>query len=304
MLKMFAEYQALVLAEYQNKMESGVLSSRLINPTPANLRDECVSVCNERFQKKDERILRDFFGQQRDAKGYAQAIEEYQVNKFKPLHNFMKGQIAKPDERNVELLAWLIDFKLRPWQLGWTNQGGAQNAEKERGQQTNSLKEKEKDLPGEQLVNDNAESTAKLVESKSLKGQKRGLRRKDLTMLLLLFLLLGGAGYILYVKTTSRLNRQEGCMYWAGDHYERISCGQSSDYTNIVPFNTEKFQNFRRITQEDTITYSSIGKVWYIKVSGKLEFYTSGGRHPKNNQLWLKPITPYIIKKYIIPESK
>jgi hypothetical protein len=60
---MFAEYTSLVMAMYREKAAAGTLSARLSLPTPANIRDECLAVCKERFSKADEGILKTFLVQ-------------------------------------------------------------------------------------------------------------------------------------------------------------------------------------------------------------------------------------------------
>jgi len=49
----------------------------------------------------------------------------------------------------------------------------------------------------------------------------------------------------------------------------------------------------------DTLTKNSLGKVWYSKIDGKVEFFTSAGFHPVHIDRRLKPLTDYMIKKYV-----
>src|ERR1700744_864175 len=112
---MFADYQASVLRCYQEKKAENLLSTNLIQPRPAKLRDECETVLDKRFSKKDMHALRSFFGEQSDATAYATAIRRFDVDLFRPLVNFLRGEIKTTDPKNVELLAWLIDFEERPY---------------------------------------------------------------------------------------------------------------------------------------------------------------------------------------------
>lgn len=304
--KMFAEYQALVLEEYREKTEAGVLSFRLMSPSPANLRDECAAVCRERFGKKDERILRDFFGQQKDAAGYLHAIEACPVSRFKPLLNFIRGQILTPDERNVELLAWLIDFSPRPWQLGWSKIPGAEKVEKKKEEDTDpeNREEENRDLAGSIGAEEALGSRTMAASPAAGKEEKKQSGKRKVIAAFLLLLGAAGGYVSLQNKASSRPDGAAGCMYWTGDHYERISCIRHTDDTIVVPFDEIKFQQHKKINREDTITYQSIGWVWYIKVNGKPEFYTFGGRYPKNAQQWLRPLTRYMIDKYILQKKK
>jgi len=79
----------------------------------------------ERYQKKDENILIALVGKQADPQTYRQAIKKYEADKFKPLLNFLKGETTKTDEKNVELLALIIGFELRPYQLSYNYESPA-----------------------------------------------------------------------------------------------------------------------------------------------------------------------------------
>jgi hypothetical protein len=90
-------------------------------------------------------------------------------------------------------------------------------------------------------------------------------------------------------------------MYWAGDHYEQVSCNQKLGDTMVIALDTFKLRHFKKITRPDTITGYSLGRVWYIKMDGRVEFYTADGHHPIQQQRRLKPLSDYIIFKYIRP---
>lgn len=62
---------------------------------------------------------------------------------------------------------------------------------------------------------------------------------------------------------------------------------------------TVKMVHFRRITKPDTITSKAKGYVWYSKIGGKLEYYTSDGVHPLYTDKELKKLTDYMIEKPI-----
>jgi len=117
---MFNHYKTLVLQIYREKISAGTLSPNLVNPTPAKVKAECIQVCEERFLKSDEGVLRVIFRQQDGPVAYRLAIKQRDTDTFKPLCNFLKGGTNNPDEKNVELLAWLIDFEPRPYVV-WRN---------------------------------------------------------------------------------------------------------------------------------------------------------------------------------------
>jgi hypothetical protein len=112
---MFEAYRDKVFNTYKKKKNEDQLSLKLLRSTPANLRDECLLVLNTRYLKADESTLTNFFGQKADAEGYSKIIRNFETSKFKPLDNYLKGFTSFTDDKNVELLAWLIDFEPRPY---------------------------------------------------------------------------------------------------------------------------------------------------------------------------------------------
>jgi hypothetical protein len=112
---MFEAYRDKVFNTYKKKKNEDQLSLKLLRSTPANLRDECLLVLNTRYLKADESTLANFFGQKADAEGYSKIIRNFETSKFKPLDNYLKGITSFTDDKNIELLAWLIDFEPRPY---------------------------------------------------------------------------------------------------------------------------------------------------------------------------------------------
>lgn len=93
------------------------------------------------------------------------------------------------------------------------------------------------------------------------------------------------------------------CMYWNGDHYERISCDQDS-ITSAIAYN-EKTAQIRRITRPDTVSKNALGKVWYFKVKvDSADFFTAGGEYPLDRKRVLRPLTDYILRKYVLDKKE
>jgi hypothetical protein len=113
-------------------------------------------------------------------------------------------------------------------------------------------------------------------------------------VIVLIIIVLGGSGTYLYKKSI------QGCMYWTGDHYQPIPCNQKVGDTAIIAFDEQKTVHLKKITRPDTITTNALGRVWYVKIDKRIEYYTAGGFHPIEYKRKLKPITGYIIGKYII----
>jgi hypothetical protein len=88
-------------------------------------------------------------------------------------------------------------------------------------------------------------------------------------------------------------------MYWADSCYKTIDCNDSRKGILKLPMDQEKMKNFRKIMWIDTITERSIGKVYYIRIHGGIEFYTSGGNHPIEVTHNLQKLTPYMFKQHL-----
>lgn len=115
---MLDDYKKAVISDYHQKKVKGLLSLNLSYSTPAKLRHECLLVLNARPQVKDEKIIRDFFSLGVISNDYSDRIERFDPEKLKPLDNYLKAKTVSTEPRNIELLAWLIDFEPRPYQYG------------------------------------------------------------------------------------------------------------------------------------------------------------------------------------------
>ena len=109
------DYIKLVIGTYKKKRARNELSLLLSQPTPANIRQECANVYRERYEKRDEPALRAFFGSEEHGKKFLEYIQNFDINKFRPLVLYLKkGGNKGITDKSLELLAWLIDFKYRP----------------------------------------------------------------------------------------------------------------------------------------------------------------------------------------------
>src|SRR6187402_622208 len=118
MATLFPDYQQLVMQAYEQKKLSNTLPHGLMHLSPAKLKDECLKKCTKDVNRRDEKVIRDFCGDLNESKNYHVIIQRCDTDKFRPLVNYLKGKSESTDEKNIELLAWLIDFSGRPWELG------------------------------------------------------------------------------------------------------------------------------------------------------------------------------------------
>ena len=115
---MLEDYKKAVISNYHDKKEKGLLSLNLAHPTPAKLRNESLVTLRSRTKKEDDAFIKDFFNFGTKSEDYSRSIERFDADKLRPLVKFLKGLIEDTDPRNVELLAWLIDFEPRPYKFG------------------------------------------------------------------------------------------------------------------------------------------------------------------------------------------
>ncbi|TCV12601.1 hypothetical protein EDC17_102355 [Sphingobacterium alimentarium] len=113
---MFQNYATEVLKFYEKKKASQELSVNLQHPTAGNLKSDCMALYKKPCNRVDLFMLKSFFGRSHEEQFHMSALRIFDRDKFKPLSNFiLKG--TKTNEKNVELLAWLIDFKPRPYAI-------------------------------------------------------------------------------------------------------------------------------------------------------------------------------------------
>src|SRR5215217_2769947 len=112
---LFSDYKKKIISSYHEKKERGLLSHNLEKPTPAKLRDECLIVFSTRYLKKDDKTLRLFFNSGNESSDYRDSIKRFDPDRLRPLVTFLRNNSIGTDDRNIELLAWLIDFDERPY---------------------------------------------------------------------------------------------------------------------------------------------------------------------------------------------
>ncbi|MFC3160099.1 hypothetical protein SAMN05443633_11945 [Chryseobacterium arachidis] len=87
-------------------------------------------------------------------------------------------------------------------------------------------------------------------------------------------------------------------MYWDGEMYIATDSTYISPEFEVVAMDEFRFKFFKRITRKDTMTVeNSLGKTWYSKYYGDVEFFTADGIDPDNNRELRKSTAP-MIEKY------
>ncbi|MBZ4192555.1 hypothetical protein [Niabella beijingensis] len=297
---MYKDYIDQILQDYEQKKSSGILHLNLSAPTPARLRDECRIVCTEKWQRKDEQTLRNFFGKTGDERTYPRIIENFDIDKFRPLINFINNPKIRTDEKNIELLAWLTGFEPRPY-TSWEKNG---IRELDELVMEVAVPEEEHKPVGEvqedNTMEGNKEEEVEVFAAKPEAPVKPRFRFKIRTapLIISVLALLGIPGYR-YI--TWDHSKEDACMYWTGDHYQQIPCNQKVYGALVIPLDTVKLLHFRKVTRPDTITEADINRMSYIRLNGGIEFYTRKGEHPVYTERSLSPLTEHIYEKHILP---
>jgi hypothetical protein len=292
--EMYADYKSLILLKYKNDCKAQRLSLSLSRPTPGSLRAECATLCKYRFDKKDQQILRNFFGQHDNQKAYIQAIEGFDIDKFKPLLNFINGKTGDTDQKNIELLAWLLDIQPRPYRNDFPYENIDPNTEPPQDESKITVD----DVGLKQEVNQQPTRLGLLgaVDARNDNVTKTFLlNRRRVIVSVLIIVLITSAVIGLW-----RAGIPAGsCMYWAGDHYQLVACDKKMDNVLVIAAERSMLKDFKKITREDTITEKALGHIWYSKINNVVEYFTADGYHPLQVHYHLKPLTRYIIQQHI-----
>jgi hypothetical protein len=92
-------------------------------------------------------------------------------------------------------------------------------------------------------------------------------------------------------------------MKWDVDHYVEVSFdAKGVQNGDLKLYKEDRIENFKKINADcNTVFFTENGSisVWYGKnMNGALEYFTGLGLHPISGKS-LKPITEYMIKKYV-----
>jgi hypothetical protein len=286
----------------------GLLPLNLQLPTPAKLKDECLAIIAIRFTSKDRETLNQFFGH--SDSNFEREIRRTETDKFRPLVNFLKGNTQETEDRNIELLAWLIDFNARPYVFG----SNYKDDECTGGviiEDDIELKEMQDELKkspeGKAIKNHHLEEESQNIKDTYSKERKVLNKSSKNRYVIFSFAFIGIA--ILVIGTYIGLNLirnpfdNKNYMYWAKDHFESIDNNKVVLNTQVIKLDDFKLHNFRKITRLDTLKEDCIGKIWYSKINNEIEFFTTSGMHPEHPERSLKLVTKHIFDKYIAKKA-
>jgi hypothetical protein len=284
------DYKAAVKLKYESE-KIGSHSSFLLNPSRAKLRKLCGELFKNSANKEDLKSFSAFF-QFDFVLNCSNKLKE-QTDKFRPIETFFKGETDLTDIEAVNIAAILVDFNPRPF-LKFSKQ---ETLKKENIPITSIESTDIDDVFGAtEIIKRNTNSTDYSIQPSFLKKKELSVNHKRLVIpALILVITLSGFGYFFLPK--------KECMQWQKDHYEAVDCETKAigfvDLYSTMPLN-KNMLTFRKIKICDTTTFFKHNKpiLWYCKTGNHLDFFNEPGFNPENEKP-LKPITQYMIDKYI-----
>lgn len=282
------DYIKAIKAKYE-EAKTAEFSGYLLNPSPAELKNLCLLLLDKGINNLDQEILDRFFDFN-DKSIKSKQIEQFDVDKLRPISNFLKGKTETTRPINLDLIAVLVDFNPRPYRKFI-----AENKE----ELTEDVAIKGIVKKHERVEVEDKKEWAIFEELK-----KKSVSKKMAFVVIPLFVF-GAAGY----SVKNIFFREKNCMVWVNNHYEAAEYDVVKDTAEVCPFNQEVLDNFKKITVCDTTTFFKNGNtdnplVWYGKSPDKkeYEYFNQPGLHPETGKT-LKPISKYIIRKHILKEE-
>ncbi|WP_431135335.1 hypothetical protein [Psychroserpens mesophilus] len=285
-MKTIKTYENAIREKYLSDKSSGELRPNLFNLTRGTLRTVCINLIDETLSADDLLVFNNYFkvGENKDLR---RQVENYDIEGFRPIYNFLKGDTGSIQSFDaLELTAVIIDFQLRPFKK--YRNGKIENEKIKRVEYISDL--------------ENGKSTI-VVKPKNKKFflwySTMSATNKVLLYIGIITLITFGG-----ISTKHILKKEARWMIWQEDHYIEVGFDTEKYKLNQLKlYKEERIKNFKKTTPicDTTIFFNEDGSVniWYGKNRGKeLEYFTALGLHPETGKT-LKPITQYMIDKYI-----
>jgi hypothetical protein len=279
-------YKEAIKEKYEVE-KSGIHSSFLLQPSRARLRNLCFELLKENANETDLMCFKAFLGFEFDV-NHLNKLKGL-TDKFRPVETFLKGETDLNDVASANIAAVLVGFTPRPY-LKFSSLA-VDFPQKTHFTESHLILTQAQ--PSE-IIKKTASN--ELNSEKSPPLQNLFFRKPFLFMIPLFVCLIVFYGYKIY--------NQKECMQWNEDHYERVDCKTEQagllQSVEKIALNETVFV-LRKITVSENTTFFKNEKpqVWYCKKNKKVEFFNGPGFHPENGKV-LKPITTYMINKYVV----
>lgn len=291
----------------------------LIPPTPAQIRDYCLRLCQENTLSNDDlQVLNTFFkSHATDFDGLKTVIQNVDIDKCKPIQNFLNGKTASTKNHAViEMMAVMYDYELRPYnKFRKSEVTPVEEVTVSDKKLTPYSVEVEKDDEVESevikhIVVEEAPPLQSFPESQTpiTIPEKKKSKTKLLAIVASIVLMVGGGAVVSNMLSTDK------CMKWEVDKYVAYDCGEATIQSfagtgnEPVPYDKSVVDNFKQITVDCNTVFFKKNKpqVWFAKIGdNRHEYFSSPGTgvHPTFGKP-LKAITQYHLNKYIYPKCK
>ncbi|RZK34121.1 MAG: hypothetical protein EOO90_31250, partial [Pedobacter sp.] len=246
---MFDIYKKKLRAHYTILKDHCQLSENLENPNRTKLKNECLRVYRKKYNSTDDEMLRSFFDPENRYNDHIISIEKFELDKFRPLVSFIKGDGDTRDEDAIKLFAWLINF---PFYREWKNK-------------RNTIEKYNVDSSNDDVV------TTDQLHQETENPLKFKNSRTNIALIFLAVLLIGKLAFYLWTIQISNVrmpDQAEKCMYWTGYHYEPVLCDEIKPGLNIIPLNIDKLKRMSKIPFFVKVTNRDVGKLWRAKIDG------------------------------------
>lgn len=297
----FEDYREQVKKRYET-VKLGKDSHYLLNPTTGKLKKLSVNLFDNNLKSNDKIIFQNFFGSI-DDNNFRRNIEDFENDKLRPLNNFLLRNTIPQDDLNIELLAIMVDFELRPYENYRRNGGG----DIEGGDIEGGGEKPEPPNPTNE-----GKGTSQSIWGKIKKyvlvllswEKLKNLFKKSSLKVTILFCVIA-IGVLIKIHFFPYYN----CMKWDEDHYVAVLCDSLNSDPTIIARDEGVLLNFRRVypTQKDRsklLDKNNKGLIWYARIDGNIyEFFTTKGtgEHPVTKDE-IKRVTPYIIREHVLLE--
>ncbi|PRD45005.1 hypothetical protein [Sphingobacterium haloxyli] len=305
---MFEKFQTAVRNAYLDLKNEGRLDFGRECPSPGELRSWCLERYLRGLSPEDESVFIYFFNRERSTKDLATIIESFDLDKLRPLRNFISGDTQRrPDENIVKLLAVLIDFKPRPYKAShWDERvytGGLINDEENPSTSGSNSGDSFVEPPGTDRAEKGAH-TQKAVEPEKVENTEykedalKPIEIKRRTKNNKLLYTGIGLAVVTVLFVVYNIFTSANCMCWNGERYVEVDCQDKGQPYQVIGLDKNKLVHFQKITRPDTLNHENARQVWYSKINNEVEFFTYPGHHPVEYGRSLKAATEYIIDRY------
>ncbi|MCA1919506.1 MAG: hypothetical protein LDL38_08920 [Flavobacterium piscis] len=325
----FDDYKIAVKNKYEEVRNSEYFVY-LDNPTRGRLRNLCWELFLQQNRNQDDlNVFSSLLGLSFDVTKKNKFDD--QKDKFRPIETFFKGETDPANVEAVNMAAILVGFEARPFNkfrihnlypdeirgddgVVLVNQQKGQNEgsgdlevfldekEREKGIEKGIIQEKEHvEVKESEEV---TESTTEEIKSTpqainafvSIQEKTPGKLNKRIRNTII------GLGLVLFIgfPVIFFAFPNKGCMQWTGNNYEIVDCDLKAADNNIELLDPN-LVNLKRIKVCDTTPFFKNEKaiVFYARSGDSLECFNQIGPHPERRSQYLRPITSYMIGKYV-----